>query len=68
MRTTFLKIIRRAGLTSWPKPFHNMRSSSETDLAGREPLHLVTAWIDNTPRIALGHYLQTNDADFEKAL
>jgi len=66
MRTTFLKIIRRAGLIPWPKPFHNLRASCETDLAGKEPLHNVTAWLGNTPRVALQHYLQTLDSDFDR--
>jgi integrase len=68
LRTTFEKLIRRAGLQSWPRLFHNMRASCETDLMQNHPIHVVTAWIGNTPKIALGHYLQTLDADFEKAL
>jgi hypothetical protein len=32
------------------------------------PIHIVTAWIGNTPIIAPGHYRQTLDADFEKAV
>jgi hypothetical protein len=27
----------------------------------------VTAWLGNTPRIALKHYLQVTDADFARA-
>ncbi len=68
LRTTFEKLIRRAGLTPWPKLFHNLRASCETDLMANHPIHVVTAWIGNTPKIALGHYLQTLDADFEKAV
>jgi integrase len=68
LRTTFEKLIRRAGLSVWPKVFHNLRASCETDLMANHPIHVVTAWIGNTPKIALGHYLQTLDADFEKAL
>ena len=68
LRTTFEKIVRRAGLTPWPKLFHNLRASCETDLMANHPIHVVTARIGNTPKIALGHYLQTLDADFEKAL
>ena len=68
LRTTVQKLIRRAGLTPWPKMFQNLRASCETDLMANHPIHVVTAWIGNTPKIALGHYLQTLDADFEKAL
>ena len=44
-----------------------MRASRETELAGEYPLHVVTAWLGNTPRIALKHYLQVTDEDFRRA-
>ncbi|MCA9177890.1 MAG: hypothetical protein KDB14_25670 [Planctomycetales bacterium] len=44
-----------------------MRASRETELAKEYPIHVVTAWLGNTPRIALKHYLQVTDADFERA-
>lgn len=68
LRTTFEKIIRRAGIDQWPRLFQNLRASRETELMQNHPIHVVTAWIGNTPNIALGHYLQTLDADFEKAI
>lgn len=43
-----------------------MRASHETELAKEYPIHVVTAWLGNTPRIALKHYLQVTDADFER--
>jgi integrase len=43
LRTRFMKIIRRAGLTPWPKPFQNLRASRETELAERFPMHVVCA-------------------------
>jgi integrase len=67
LRTTFQKIVSRAGLTPWPKLFHALRSSRETELAADYPIHVVTAWLGNTPTIALRHYLLTTDADFERA-
>ena len=57
-----------AGLEPWPKLFHNLRSSRETELTQGHPIQVVTAWLGNTPRIALKHYLQVTDADFEKAI
>ena len=68
IRTVFEKLIRKAGLKQWPKVFHALRASCETDLMQYHPIHVVTAWIGNTPKIALGHYLQTLDADFTKAV
>ena len=44
-----------------------MRASRETELAKEYPIHVVTAWLGNTPRIALKHYLQVTDADFDRA-
>jgi hypothetical protein len=66
LRTRLRRIIRRAGLTPWPKPFHNLRASRETDLAATYPLHVVCSWIGNSAVIAKNHYLQVTDADFEK--
>lgn len=45
-----------------------MRASRETELGQSFPLHVVTAWIGNTARIAAKHYLQVTDEDFAKAL
>jgi integrase len=67
LRTQFERIVRRAGLTPWPRLFHAMRSSRETELARDYPIHVVTQWLGNTPRIALKHYLQVTDADFDRA-
>jgi integrase len=67
LRTTFEKIVRRAGLKPWPKLFHALRSSRETELAQDFPIHVVTAWLGNTPAIAMRHYLLTTDTDFERA-
>ena len=67
LRTQLERIIRRAGLKPWPKPFQNCRSTRETELAETYPIHVVCAWIGNTVAVAAKHYLQVTDADFEKA-
>ena len=67
LRTTFQKIIKRAGLKPWPRLFQNLRATRETELASRYPLHVVTAWIGNTARIAERHYLQVPDEFFDFA-
>ena len=68
LRTQFERIVKRAGLEPWPRLFHALRASRETELAKEHPIHVVTAWLGNTPRIALKHYLQVTDADFERAV
>jgi integrase len=67
LRTTFEKIIRRAGLTPWPRLFHNLRSSRQTELQEVYPTHVVCAWLGNSPDIAREHYLQVTDAHFDRA-
>ena len=68
LRTQFEKIIRRAGLTPWPRLFHNMRASCETDLMARHPIHVACGWIGNTQAVALEHYAQTLQSDFDAAV
>jgi integrase len=67
LRTTFTKIIRRAGEKPWPKLFHNLRASRETELAAEYPIHVVCQWIGNTPAIAAKHYLTVREEDYERA-
>jgi len=67
LRTQLLRIIARAGLSAWPRLFHNLRASRETELVREHPIHVVCAWIGNSERVARRHYLQVTDADFEKA-
>jgi len=68
LRTTFAKIVRRAGLVPWERLFQSLRSSRETELTERFPLHVVTGWLGNTPKIAFKHYLQTTEEHFQQAL
>jgi integrase len=67
LRKGLNSIIKKAGLSPWPKLFQNLRASRETELCQEHPLHVVASWIGNTPTVAIGHYLQTIDPDWEKA-
>jgi integrase len=67
LRTTFEKIITRAGLVAWPRLFHNLRSSRQTELSETFPSHVVCAWLGNSEDIARDHYLQVTDEHFQKA-
>ena len=65
--TRMAKIIRRAGLEPWPKLFHNLRATRQTELAAAHPEHVVCEWIGNSQAVAREHYLRVTDADFAKA-
>ncbi len=62
------KLVRRAGLPTWPKPFQNLRASRETELVEKFPMHVACKWIGNSQLVAAKHYLQVTDEHFEKAL
>jgi integrase len=57
LRTQLVRIIRRAGLTPWPKLFHNLRVSCQVDLTESYPIHRVCYWLGNSTAIASKHYL-----------
>ncbi len=68
LRTTFAKIVRKAGLELWPRLFQNLRSSRETELTEQFPVHVVSRWLGNTPRVADKHYLQVTEQHFAEAI
>jgi len=67
LRTQLNRILTRAELKLWPKLFQNLRSSCETDLVERFPLHAVTKWLGNSVSVAQKHYLQTAEEHFRAA-
>ncbi len=66
LRTQLLRLLTRAGLKSWPRLFHNLRATRETELVSKYPIHVVSHWLGNTPEIAMKHYLLVTEADFAK--
>lgn len=67
LRSQLMKIVRRAGLKAWPRLWHNLRASRETELAETFPAHVVCEWIGNSQRVAAKHYLQVTDEHFRRA-
>lgn len=67
LRTIFMRIIEAAGLAPWPKLFHNLRATRETELAAEFPIHVVCKWIGNSIQVASRNYLQVRPEDFSKA-
>lgn len=66
--TQLKRIIRRAGLEPWPRSWHNLRASAQTELSERFPLHVVCHWLGNTTAVAIQHYLSVRESDFAMAL
>lgn len=68
LRSQFERLVEKAGLEPWPRLFHSMRGSRETELMREHPIHVVTGWLGNSPQIALKHYLSITDDDFARAI
>src|SRR5215831_16578342 len=67
LRTTFEKLVKRAGLEPWPRLFHNLRSSRETELLESFPVHVVAVWMGHDAKVSLKHYAQTTEDHFDRA-
>ncbi len=67
LRTHMERIIRRAGLTPWPKLWQNCRASREIELCQSFPEHVVAKWVGHNQVTARGFYLKVLPSDFTKA-
>ncbi len=67
LRTHLVRILDKAGVEQWPRLYHNMRASVQTEWAASFPLADVCKWIGNTVAVASKHYLQANDQNFDAA-
>src|SRR5262249_27618413 len=67
LRTAFGKLVKRAGLKPWPRLFHNLRSSRETELLESFPVHVVAMWMGHDAKVSLKHYAQVTEEHFERA-
>lgn len=66
-RTRLLKILKKAGILPWPKVFHNLRASRETELLDDFPIKDVCAWIGNSQAVAMKHYAMRREDSFYRA-
>lgn len=67
-RTMFLKIIKRAGLKPWPRLFHNLRASRQTELQDQFPAKVVCSWMGNSERVSMNNYSMVTQDHFKRAL
>ncbi len=67
LRKTLERAIERAGAAQWPRLWHNLRATRQTELENQYPTHVVCAWLGNSESVAREHYLQVTDEHFAKA-
>ena len=68
LRTQLQRIISKAGVKPWPKLWHNLRASCQTDLARVFPLKSVCDWLGNSALVAMTNYIQSTESDFQRAI
>lgn len=66
LRKTLVRAIKQAGFEVWPRLWHNMRASRQTELEREFPNHVVCNWLGNTRGTAEKHYLMVTDDDFDR--
>ena len=67
LRTQFLKLLQKAGVEPWPRLFHSMRASRQTELEEQFPSHVVCGWIGNSETIAKASYLLITEDHYKQA-
>lgn len=68
LRTQFLKILTRARVAPWPRLFHSMRATRQTELEAMFPLHVVCSWLGNSESVAKDSYLLVTEGHFQSAI
>ena len=66
--TMLQKLMTRAGVKPWPRQFHNMRASLQTELLDIVGPKATCDWLGNDERTAHKHYLRTTDGHFARVL
>ena len=66
-RKPVLEAIGRAGLKPWPRLFHNLRASRQTDLNDLFAGHVVASWLGNSEKVADAHYNRITDEHWSRA-
>jgi integrase len=67
LRTQLNRILKRACLKVWPRLFHNLRATRQTELTEDFPSHVVCKWLGNSEDVARAHYLQVTDDHIRRA-
>ena len=65
--TTFKKIVFRAGVEDYPKPFQNLRASAATDVRREHGKAAESDWIGHDAAIADEHYDMVTADELRKA-
>lgn len=65
--TQLSRFVTRAGFEPWPRLWHNLRASRQTEIADEFPEHLASRWLGNSPKIFRDHYARVTDEHWKRA-
>jgi hypothetical protein len=68
LRKQLAQTILSAGSAPWPKIFHNLRASRQTELEESFPRKTVCEWMGNSETVADQHYLQVLEEHYDRAV
>lgn len=68
LRTRFLKRLKSAGVEPWPRLFHSMRASRQTELEREFGLPAACSWLGNTEKVAKESYLLIFEDTWQEAI
>jgi integrase len=67
LRTGMMRILKKAGVAPWPRLFHGMRASRQTELLATFPAKDVCSWLGNSQPVAMAHYAMSTTQSFDLA-
>ncbi len=67
-RKAGLPLDKCVGVKPWPRRFHDLRASRQTELADIVGEFVISQWIGNDIATGRKHYLRTNDEHFDRVL
>ena len=67
LRTTLEKIVHRAGLEMFPRPFDNLRMTRSNEVYRKFGAFAESEWIGHSSKVRADHYLMITDDDYCKA-
>jgi integrase len=61
------RTVRKLKLDRWPRIFHSLRATRQTELEQIYPSYVVCKWLGNSATVAREHYLMVTNDHFEAA-
>jgi integrase len=67
LRTHLVRVLKEAKIPAWPRLFHSLRASRQTELERDFGITAACAWLGNTPQVARASYLLVTSDVWKKA-